>query len=140
MENGASTQQNRLFGCERAWPCEEHAILVALPCGNNIMSISALGAGLSGMIANQQALDVEAHNVANMNTAGFQPQGVAFKESGPNGGVTLSAEGRGMAAAEGTDIAASLTSSMMYEAGFKLSAKVVQAADERLGMLIDIRA
>jgi flagellar hook protein FlgE len=105
------------------------------------MSISALGAGLSGMIANQQALDVEARNVANMNTANFQPQQAAFKESGPNGGVTLSAEGRGMAAAEGgTDIAASLTSSMMYEVGFKLSAKVVQAADERMGTLINIRA
>jgi flagellar hook protein FlgE len=98
------------------------------------MSISALGAGLSGMIANQQALDVEAHNVANMNTANFQPQQAAFKESGP-------AEGRGLAAADGgTDMAASLTSSMMYEVGFKLSAKVVQAADERIGMLIDIRA
>jgi flagellar basal-body rod protein FlgC len=104
------------------------------------MSISALGAGLSGMIANQQALDIEANNIANMNTSNFQPQQAAFKESGPNGGVTLSAEGRGMATAEGTDLAASLTSSMMYEAGFKLSAKVVQAADERIGMLINIRA
>ena len=105
------------------------------------MSISALGAGLSGMIANQRALDVEANNVANMNTANGEPRQAALKESGPNGGVTLSAEGRGMAAAEGgTDLAASLTSSMMYEAGFKLSAKVVQAADERIGMLIDIRA
>ena len=105
-----------------------------------MMSISALGAGLSGMIANQKALDVEANNVANMNTPGFQSQQASFKETGPNGGVTLSAQGRGMAAAEGTDIAASLTSSMMYEAGFKLSAKVVQAADERIGMLIDVRA
>jgi flagellar hook protein FlgE len=105
------------------------------------MSISALGAGLSGMIANQQALDMEAKNVANMNTAGDQGQAVALKESGPNGGVTLSAEGRGMAAAEGgSNMAASLTSSMMYEASFKLSAKVVQAADERIGMLINIRA
>lgn len=105
------------------------------------MSLSALGAGLSGMIANQQALGMEANNVANMNTANFQPQQAAFKESGPNGGVTLSSEGRSMAALEGgTDLAASLTSSMMYKAGFDLSAKVVQAADQRLGMLIDIRA
>ncbi len=104
------------------------------------MSISALGAGLSGMIANQQALDLEANNVANANTANFQPKQAAFKESGPNGGVTLSAEGRSMSASDGTDLAASLTSSMMYKAGFQLSAKVVQAADERIGMLIDIRA
>jgi flagellar hook protein FlgE len=105
------------------------------------MSISALSAGLSGMIANQQALDIEANNVANMNTANFQPQQAAFKESGPNGGVTLSAQGRGMAAAEGgTDLAASLTSSMLYKVGFELSAKVIQAADERIGTLINTRA
>ena len=101
------------------------------------MSISALGAGLSGMIANQQGLDIEANKVASMNTADAPAWQTAVKESG----VTLSAEGRGLAAAEGgADLAASLTSSMMYEAGFKLSAKLVQAADERLGMLIDIRA
>lgn len=105
------------------------------------MSISALGAGLSGMIANQRALNVEAHNVANMNTANFAPQRAAFSESGPNGGVTLSVAGRGMAAAEGgTDLAASLTSSMMYKAGFDLSAKLVKAADERMGTLINLRA
>lgn len=105
------------------------------------MSISALGAGLSGMIANQRALDVEANSVANMNEANSQPEQAALTESGPNGGVTLSAQGRGMAAAEGgSNLAASLSSSMMYEAGFKLSAKIVQAADERLGMLINIRA
>ena len=105
------------------------------------MGISALGAGLSGMIANQRALDVEANNVANMNTANFQPEPAALIESGPNGGVTLSAQGRGMAAAEGgSNVPASLSSSIMYEAGFKLSAKIAQAADERIGMLINIRA
>ena len=101
------------------------------------MSISALGAGLSGMIANQQGLDIEANKIANMNTSNVPASQAAVRESG----VTLSAEGRGLAAADsGTDLAASLTSSMMYEVGFKLSAKVVQAADERIGMLIDIRA
>ncbi len=105
------------------------------------MSISALGAGLSGMIANQRALDVEAHNVANLNTANFRPQQSSFKESARNGGVTLSTLGRGLAEAEGgTDLATSLTSSLMYKAGFDLSAKVVQAADERIGTLIDLRA
>lgn len=106
------------------------------------MSISALGAGLSGMYANQQAMDVEANNVANMNTPNFQAQKATFREADPAGsGVTLSIEGRGLAAVEGgTDLAGSMTNSMMYKAGFELSAQIVKMADERIGTLIDIRA
>lgn len=105
------------------------------------MSISALGAGLSGMNANQKALAFEANNVANMNTEGFRPTQAVFEEASPGGsGVRLSAEGRSLAAADGTDLARSLTNSLMYKLGFDLAAKVVQAADERLGTLIDVSA
>ena len=106
------------------------------------MSISALGAGLSGLNANQQALSVEAHNIANLSTENFKASEARFQESNPAGsGVSLSAEGLSLSAAEGgTDLAKSLTNSMMYQAGFDLSLKVVQAADERIGMLIDIKA
>jgi flagellar hook protein FlgE len=105
------------------------------------MGISALGAGLSGLNANQQALAVEAHNVANMNTEGFEAQAATFQESPGGSGVTLSAAGLNMARAEGgTDLATSMTNSLMYKAGFEMSLKVIQAADERMGMLIDIKA
>jgi flagellar hook protein FlgE len=105
------------------------------------MSISALGAGLSGLYANQQALDVEGHNVANLNTAGFKPQKANFSESNPAGaGVSLSVEGRSLAASEGTDLAGSITNSLMYKAGFDMSAKVVEMAYQRMGTLIDISA
>jgi flagellar hook protein FlgE len=106
------------------------------------MSISALGAGLSGLNANQQALSVEAHNIANLSTDNFKASQARFVESNPAGsGVSLSAQGLSMSAAEGgTDMAASLTNSMMYQAGFELSLKVIKAADERMGMLIDIQA
>jgi flagellar hook protein FlgE len=109
------------------------------------MSLSALSAGLSGITANQRALDVSAHNVANAGTPGFQPQGAAFRETSPAGGVTLSVEGRqlstaGAGAANGVDLAKEVTSSLVYKAGLNLSANVVKAADEALGSLIDIRA
>jgi flagellar hook protein FlgE len=106
------------------------------------MGISALGAGLSGLNANQQALAVEAHNVANLNTEGYTPQAASFEESAPGGsGVSLSAAGMSMSRAEGgTDLASSMTNSLMYKAGFAMSLKVIQAADERMGMLIDIKA
>ncbi len=106
------------------------------------MGISALGAGLSGLNANQQALAVEAHNVANLNTENYKGQEAVFQEAGPAGsGVSLSAAGLSMSRAEGgTDLAKSMTNQMMYKAGFELSLKVIQAADERMGMLIDIKA
>jgi flagellar hook protein FlgE len=105
------------------------------------MSMTALGAGLSGLKANQQALAFEAHNVANLSTEGFTASQARFVESDPAGsGVSLSAQGLSMAAAEGTDLAKSLTNSLMYKAGFELSLKVIAQADERMGMLIDIQA
>ncbi|WP_317205826.1 flagellar basal body protein [Janthinobacterium sp.] len=110
------------------------------------MSVSALAAGVSGLTANQRALDVSAHNVANVDTAGFQPQQAGFQESAPAGaGVSLSVAGRGLAAADadaanGVDLAKESTDALVYKAGFELSAKVIKAADERLGSLIDIRA
>jgi len=111
------------------------------------MSVSALSAGASGLNANQQALGVAAHNVANAGTQGYQPQQAQFHEASPGGtGVTLSAQGRGLAASEGaaagsgTDLATEITNSLVYKAGFQLNAKVIQAADERIGTLIDIKA
>ncbi len=108
------------------------------------MAISSLGVGLSGLQANQQALGVEAHNTANLATQGYAAQSASFAEARPAGtGVTLSAAGREMAGAQGGaggDPATSITNSLVYKLGFELSAKVIQAADERLGTLIDIRA
>lgn len=108
------------------------------------MAISALGAGLSGLQANQKALDVTAHNVANANTQNFQPQQANFQEAAPAGtGVTLSSAARGLAQQEGVssdNLARDMSDSLVYKTGFDLSAKVVKAADERIGTLIDIKA
>ena len=121
------------------------------------MSISALTTGTSGLTANQRALDVAANNVANANTPGFQPQRASFQEGSPFGtGVTLSAEGRRLSAGEGAPpstaganaaterpngvgLASELTDTLVYKAGFNLSANVVKAADQALGSLIDVR-
>lgn len=108
------------------------------------MSVSALSAGASGLNANQQALGVAANNVANLNTQGYQPRQAQFQEASPAGsGVTLSAQGRGLAASEGlsdSSLASDVTNSLVYKTSFDLSAKVIQAADERIGTLIDIKA
>jgi flagellar hook protein FlgE len=110
------------------------------------MSLSALSSGLSALQSNQRALGVEAHNVANMSTQGFSPQQAEFQEASPAGsGVTLSVAGRASAAADdsapsGTGLASSATNSLVYKAGFKLAAELIQASDERIGTLLDIKA
>ena len=104
----------------------------------------SMTAGLSGLYANQQALGVSAHNIANVNTQGFQPQQASFQEAQPAGsGVTLSAQGRGMARAEGLsseDLATDITNSLVYKQSFALNAKVIQFENERIGTLVDIKA
>ena len=101
-------------------------------------------AALSGLYANQQALGVAAHNIANTNTANFQPRQASFHEAQPAGsGVTLSVEGRGLASAEGGSIdslAKDLTDGLVYKQSFALNAKVIRFEDERIGTLIDIQA
>lgn len=120
------------------------------------MSISALTTGTSGLSANQRALDVAANNVANANTPGFHPERAQFQENSPSGsGVTLSAEGRRLSASEntgtpseaaaanrpnGVGLASELSDTLVYKAGFNLSANVVKAADQALGSLIDVKS
>ncbi len=107
------------------------------------MSLSALQTASSGLQASAAALANSAHSVANMGTANFQPARATFQESAPaGGGVSLSVQGRQLQASEGggTDFATEATNSLVYKAQFDLSAKVIQAADENLGTLIDIKA
>lgn len=107
------------------------------------MSLSALHTASSGLQASAGALANSAHSVANMGTANFQPARATFQESAPAGnGVSLSVQGRQLQASEagGTDFATEATNSLVYKAQFDLSAKVIQAADENLGTLIDIKA
>ena len=111
------------------------------------MTISALQAGLSGLQANQQALGVEGHNVATMATQNFQPQQASFQETPGGTSVTISTAARDLSAAanaggapSGNDPARANNKTQVYKAGFDLSAKVIQAADERIGTLLDIKA
>jgi len=106
------------------------------------MLSSMLSSGLSGMRANQTALDVSGHNVANAETQGFLPQQIAFQETGNGVTVSVSQEGFRMAAQEtsGTDLTKEIVQSIQYKAGFDINAKMVKTADELLGTLINTKA
>jgi flagellar hook protein FlgE len=114
-----------------------------LPKGN-IMAIAALSSGVTGLNVAQRALGNSAHAIANIGTQGFQPAQATFAESAPAGtGVTISMRGQELQqvdAPSATNLAVETTNSLVYKAQFDLSAKVVQAADQNLGTLIDIKA
>lgn len=102
------------------------------------MSISALGAGLSGMRSYQRALDVSANNIANTNTVNYAAQRVGFQQ-GASGGVEAVNLSAGNDAAA-PDLASDIVDQLSFKNGYQLSAKIVQTADDMLGTLIDIRA
>ena len=115
------------------------------------MSISSLSSGLSGMRANQTALDASSHNIANAETNGFTPQQVSFKENAGAGvQVNISQAGANASATTSTSTAASqasatdlnneIVNSLTYQANFAINAKVVKTADQTLGTLLDIKA
>lgn len=107
------------------------------------MTISAISSGLSGMKAYQQALDSASHNVANANTANFDPEIANFQENSQGGVISrISQQGRLAAASDngGTNLENEIVHSIEYKNGFNLSAKIVQTSDQILGTLINIKA
>ena len=115
------------------------------------MSVSALNIGITSLRAYQRALDISSHNIANANTAGFQPEQAQFQEA-IAGGVVVNISQNGSVASgftvsselasvtSGTDLATELINTIQFKAGFQFSAKIVKAADDVLGTLIDIHA
>lgn len=108
------------------------------------MAIAALSSGVTGLNASERALGNSAHAIANVGTQGFQPSQAHFAESSPAGsGVSISFQGQQLLqvdAPSATNLAVETTNSLVYKAQFDLSAKVIQAADQNLGTLIDIKA
>lgn len=108
------------------------------------MAIAALSSGVTGLNAAERALGNSAHAISNIGTQGFQPSQAQFTENAPAGsGVSISLRGQQLSQGEGpsaTDLATETTNSLVYKAQFDLSAKVIQAADQNLGTLIDIKA
>ena len=102
------------------------------------MSISALGSGLSGMLANLRAIDSTGHNIANAGTNGFSPQQVSFQETA--GGVSVSHTPTAGGESSGTDLASEMMQSMIYQSSFDASAMMLKTASDMLGTLIDIQA
>lgn len=107
------------------------------------LSSSASAIGLSGMLAAQLRLNVNAHNIANAQTPGFQRQQVVQTANPESGGVTARVERETRAADEGGDmghLADDLVGGKMALYSFAANLQVVKAEQEMLGTLFDERA
>ncbi|ELX09310.1 hypothetical protein Jab_2c13750 [Janthinobacterium sp. HH01] len=108
------------------------------------MAIAALSSGITGLNASERALGNSAHAIANIGTQGFQPTQATFQENAPAGsGVSISFQAQQLQATDapsGTNLATETANSLVYKAQFDLSAKVIQAADQNLGTLINTKA
>ena len=101
---------------------------------------SAHTIGLSGMRAAQQRLDTHAHNIANAATPSFQRQTVVQTEQ-PGSGVNTAVRRETASGAEfGAQLAGDLVGQRMSLYSFAASLKTVQAQDDMLGALLDIKA
>ena len=94
-------------------------------------SISSIA--LSGMHAGQTALNASAHNVANLNTAGFRRQQVA-QNAQVGGGVTTTLT---QASAEGPALEADVVTQLQAKNAFLTNLRVFKTSDQMAGALLD---
>lgn len=107
---------------------------------------SASAAGLSGMRAAQRNLDTSAHNIANLQTPGFQRQTVEQTAQPGLGGVNTELRQRPTATVADTGgdgfdhLADDLVAQRMSLYSFSANLKTVETEDQMLGTLLDTRA
>lgn len=115
--------------------------------------------GASALYAHSWGMAVTAHNVANVNTAGFTPQRAVYADVSGSRGVQLDAVLRDDAARRfgsavnrdpamppefvnpsGTDLAREMTQMISTQRTYEANARTVRTADAMLGILLDIKA
>lgn len=94
-------------------------------------SISSIA--LSGMNAAQATLNSSAHNIANMNTAGFRRQEVV-QAAQTDGGVSTSLTAAG---AEGTSLVTDVVAQLQAKNAFLANLAVFKSSNSMAGALLD---
>jgi flagellar hook-associated protein FlgK len=91
----------------------------------------------SGMQAAQQQLQASAHNVANLQTPGFQRHDVQQQARPEGGGVDATTRRSPVA---GTSREADVVNQLAAKNAFVASVAVFRTADRMAGALLDVRA
>lgn len=100
-------------------------------------------ASVSGLNAARTTLDVAAHNIANANTAGFQPLRAEHRAMAPAGGVQTTITQSDAPTApgiSGTDLPAEMVSTFIATHAYDANAQMLNTLLERDRYLLDILA
>ncbi|MBA3056325.1 MAG: flagellar basal body protein [Gammaproteobacteria bacterium] len=96
-------------------------------------SISSIA--LSGMNAARSSLNASAHNVANLNTSGFQRQeSVQTAQSGAGVSTALTT-----ASSEGSSLETDMVSQLQAKNSFLANLSVFKTSDKMAGALLDLK-
>lgn len=100
------------------------------------------GSSISSMNAHSTWMDVNANNVANVNSDKFKSIDTKLEEGQENNPKAVLRENERKAAEDrsNTDLAKELTEQIPIEKGFGVNAAVVRTKDEMLGTLMDIKS
>lgn len=116
--------------------------------------ISGLNSALSALQGLSTKLNSTANNVANIETDGFKKTRVTLEEGGNAGGITARVEqvatpgpqvlestpaGTTLVEKSNVELTEEIPTLMMVKNSYKANLKVVQATDEMLGSLLDIK-
>jgi flagellar hook protein FlgE len=105
--------------------------------------MDALGPALSGLGAASAGLAVQANNVANQMTAGYQAKRVDFAAQ-PAGGVAVQGVSTDPTPAapggSNVDLATEMVQGMALDVMYKANLKVVRAEDQRLKATLNLTA
>lgn len=94
----------------------------------------------SGMQAAQLRLASSAHNVANLQTPGFQRQQVQQQALPPQAGVQAQAQAQVQPGSEGTELNTEAVEQISASYAFKANVLMLRSADAMIGSLLDVRA
>lgn len=100
-----------------------------------------LGSSISSMGAHSIWMDVNANNIANVNTDKFKSVDARLEEGQKENPKAFLKEGyENPTGRSSTDLAKELTDQIPIEKGYGINAKVIKAKDEALGTLLDMIA
>jgi len=113
------------------------------------MLIKGMSAAASGLSVEATCLNQTAHNIANVNTDGFQP-GRVEQADVQGGGVRVTGitqmpagptidTGDGEVQVSGTDLGTEMVNLITTERSAEANMKTIQTADEMLGTILDVK-
>jgi len=116
--------------------------------------ISGIQSALSGLQAYSLATEATANNIANVNTNGFKKDRVTLSAHPPQGvsatvdkitttgdyAIESTSQGDQMVEQSNVDIGQEMTSLMINKAAFSANIKSLQASDQMMQSLLDIKA